>query len=164
MIVSAIVAVAENGVIGRDNTLPWRLPADLQEFKRITLGHHIVMGRKNHQDIGRPLPGRVNVVLSRSVGYTTPGCVVAHSLTEALDIARAAGESECFIVGGAEIYREALPLCQRLYWTEVHAHVPGDVFFPDRGAGWQEVSRVHHAADEKHAFAFSFVRYERTGN
>lgn len=161
MILSAIVAVAENGVIGRNNTLPWRLPDDLKYFRQLTTGHHVVMGRKNYQDIGKPLPHRVNLVLSHHPEFVAPGCQVLTSLDLAIAQAQQAGESECFIIGGAAVYQEALPKCQRLYYTQVHASVPGDVFFPDLGDGWQERSRKFHEADERHAYAFSFVVLER---
>lgn len=161
MMLSAIVAVAENGVIGRDNDLPWRLPADLKYFRTVTTGHHIVLGRKNYQSIGRPLPGRVNIVLSRDTYFVAPGCLRASGLEEAFALARAAGESECFVIGGAEVYREALPLCRRLYLTRVHASFEGDVLMPPLGEGWREVSCERHEADEKNAWAYSFTVLER---
>jgi len=161
MIISAIVAVARNGIIGKDNNLPWRLPADLAYFKRTTIGHHLILGRKNYQSIGRPLPNRVNVVLSRNAGLEAPGCVVVNTLDAALHVARAAGEEECFIAGGAEIYRLALPLATRLYLTRIEHDYEGDVVMPDLGTGWREVWREEHVADEKNSYPFVFLRFER---
>lgn len=137
MIISLIVAVANNGVIGRDNALPWHIAGDLQNFKRITTGHCMVLGRKNYESIGRPLPQRTNIVLTRAKDFSAPGCVVLHDLPQALEYARAQGESEVFIIGGAEIYRQAWPLIHKIYLTWVHQDFTGDVFFPfwDSAAG-----------------------------
>jgi dihydrofolate reductase len=162
MVVSIIAAVAENGVIGRDGDLPWRLPADLRFFKRVTMGHHLVMGRKTWASIGRPLPGRTLVVLTRDRALEIPGVHVVHALPEALALARAAGDREAFVIGGADVFARALPLADRLYLTRVHADVAGDVRFPafDDGA-FVEVAREDHAADEQHAHAFSICTLER---
>lgn len=162
MILSAIVAVAENGVIGKDNALPWHLPADLKYFRSVTSGHHIILGRKNYQSIGKPLPNRVNIVLSRDPAFEAPGCLCAASLEDAVALARAAGETECFIIGGAELYRQALPFCDKLYLTRVRAAFDGDVFMPGLGAGWRELSCEEHAVDEKNAYAYCFVVMERS--
>ena len=161
MILSAIVAVARNGVIGKDNTLPWRLPADLQYFKKTTSGHHIILGRKNYEDIRRPLPNRVNIVLSRQVGYEAPGCVVLPSLEAAIQLAQGAGETECFVCGGAEIYRLAMPMVQRLYLTKIDADFEGDVAMPDLGSGWKEEWSEDHLPDEKNLWPYRFIRYAR---
>lgn len=161
MILSAIVAVSRNGVIGKDNTLPWRLPADLQYFKKTTSGHHIILGRKNYEDIRRPLPNRVNLVLSRQAGYEAPGCIVLPSLESAIDYARSAGETECFICGGAEIYRQALPMVQRLYLTRIDADFEGDIAMPDMGSGWNEEWCEIHEPDEKNLWPYRFLRYSR---
>src|SRR5690606_3178604 len=132
-----------NGVIGRDNALPWRLPADLKRFRRITIGHPIVMGRRSYEAIGRPLPGRTNIVVTRRADYTAPGCTVVHSLEEAL--ARAAASPEAFVIGGAQLYAEALPRAYRLYLTRVHAEIPGDTLFPAVDwASWREIERERH--------------------
>jgi dihydrofolate reductase len=128
MIISLIAAMSEERVIGRDGKLPWQIPADLTRFKTITMGHTVVMGRKTFQSIGRPLPGRRNIVLSKTI-REIEGCEIAHSLQQA--IAAAEGEEELFICGGQQIFREALPLCQRIYLTLVHASFPGDVYFPE---------------------------------
>lgn len=169
MLASIVVAVARNGVIGRDGGLPWRLPADLRFFKRVTMGHHLIMGRKTWDSIGRPLPGRTMVVLTRDRRLEIPGVEVVHALPEALALARAAGESEAFVIGGADVFALALPLADRLYLTRVHADVEGDVCFPapvhdDRWLAehhWVERAREEHAADEHHAFAFTLCTLER---
>ncbi len=158
--ISIIAALAENRVIGVNNTLPWRLPNDLKHFRRLTTGHAIIMGRKNYESIGKPLPERTNIVVTRNRDYRVDGCLIAHSLDEALRLA--GDDPEIFIIGGAEIYREALPFADRLYLTRVHAAVKGDTFFPEiDNNNWKETACEHHAADEKHAYAYSFVVLER---
>lgn len=168
MIISAIAAVANNGTIGRDSDLPWSLPDDLKYFQRTTRGHHVITGRKNYETIPekyRPLKDRVNIVVTRNAAYDAPGAMVLGSLEEALDRARQGGETEVFIIGGGQIYREALAkgLVDRLYLTLVHADIVGDTHFPllDH-SDWRELSRTHHAADDRHAHAFSFVVLERS--
>jgi len=159
-LVSLIVAMAQNGVIGRENTLPWRLPADLRRFRTFTLGKPILMGRKTFDSIGRPLPGRVNLVLTRDRGWFAPGVTVVHSLEEALMQARSS--EELVAIGGAEIYRMLLPFARRIYLTHVHADVPGDTYFPDFDATqWADVECRMHPADEKHAYPITFVTLER---
>lgn len=157
---SLIVARARNGVIGRDNALPWRLPADLAFFKRTTMGAPIVMGRKTWESIGRPLPGRPNIVVSRTLANLPPGVVVAPDLASAF--AAAAPADEVFVIGGAQLYAEALPLVDRIYVTEVGADVEGDTYFPplDRSA-WVMTSMGDHPADERHAWPMHFVRLDR---
>jgi len=162
LIVSAIVATAANLVIGHNNQIPWYLPADLQYFKKTTLGHHIIMGRKSFESIGRPLPKRTNIVVTRDPFFVATGCVVAHSLPEALAIADENGETEAFVIGGGEIYRQAMPLLDKLYLTEVDAVVEGDVFFPKIEEGdWQETSSETHGADEKNEYGFTFRVLQR---
>jgi dihydrofolate reductase len=157
---SIVVAVADNGVIGKDNALLWRLPDDLKYFKAITMGKPIVMGRKTFESIGRPLPGRTNIVVSRQVGLSIPGCTMAVSLEHAIQIA--GDVPDIMIVGGAEIYRLALPFVDTVYLTEVHASFDGDVTFPALDASeWLETHREDHAMDEKHAHAFTFVTLQR---
>jgi dihydrofolate reductase len=158
--ISIIAAMAENRVIGVNNTLPWRLPADLRHFRQLTTGHHVIMGRRNYESIGRPLPERTNIVVTRNRDYRAPGCEVRQSLEEAL---RDAGDDpEVFVIGGAEIYRQALDKADRIYLTLVHADVPGDTFFPEFDArDWNEISRARHEADEKNPYACSFVTYDR---
>ncbi len=160
MIRSLVVAVARNGVIGRDNALPWRLPADLAHFKRVTMGHPVIMGRRTYESIGKALPGRHNIVVTRNSSYSAPGCTVVPSLEAAWE---AAGEAEeACIIGGTSLFREALPDMDVVYLTEVEAEVPGDTYFPqfDRG-GWREVELGRHPPDERHAYAQRFLRLER---
>jgi dihydrofolate reductase len=162
MAVALIVAVSENGVIGRAGGLPWQLPRDLRHFKRTTMGHHLIVGRRTWQEVGMPLPGRHMVVVTRDPAFRAEGAVVVPSLDAAL--AAAAGDAEPFIGGGAQLYREALEreLVDRLYLTRVHAAVAGDTFFPELDlAGWELVSEEHHPADEKNEHALSFLVYER---
>lgn len=160
MIVTIVVAVAENGVIGKDNALLWRLPDDLKHFKAVTMGKPVIMGRKTFDSIGRPLPGRTNIVISRQTGLLIEGCVVVDSLDAAF---AAAGDApEVAVIGGADIYRQALPRVQAVYLTEVHASFDGDVTFaPLSRDEWLETSREPHAADERHAYAFTFVTLQR---
>lgn len=167
MIVSAIVAVSDNGVIGRDSDLPWHLPDDMKFFQRTTRGHHIITGRKNYETIPlkyRPLKDRVNIIVTRNKKYVAEGAVVVHSLKDALQLADRAKEDEVFIIGGGQIYAEALKndLVDKLYITEVHADIEGDTLFPyiDRSK-WQETDRELHPRDERHDFSFSFVVLER---
>jgi dihydrofolate reductase len=161
MILSCIVAVADNGVMGRGNSLPWRLSADLKRFKELTTGHTLIMGRKTFESIGRPLPNRTSIVLTRDPGYQQPGAVVVHSLEEALQ--RCQGEQEVFAIGGAAVFREALPRAQRLYLTRVHADVAGDVRFPEEGlAGWQRIAQTALPADEKNEYATTYEVYARS--
>jgi dihydrofolate reductase len=162
MLVSAIVAQALNGVIGHQNTLPWHLPADLQYFKRLTTGHHLVMGRKTFDSIGRPLPNRTSIVLSRQAGLTLPaGVLRATTPAQALQMAQASGETEVFVIGGAEVFAQMMPWVQRVYLTEVLAPVPGDVVMDPLGPGWRETQRETHPADERHAYPYAFVVYEK---
>jgi dihydrofolate reductase len=167
MIVSGIVAVAENNVIGRKGDLPWHLPDDMKYFMNTTRGHHIITGRVNFESIPlrfRPLKDRTNLVVTRNPDYEAPGAIVLGSLEDALARCRKAGEQEAFIIGGGEIFRQALEqdLIQRLYLTRIHANVEGDVYFPELDpSAWTEKSRVRHEADQKHAFPFSFLVLER---
>jgi dihydrofolate reductase len=157
--VAIIAALARNRVIGRGNRLPWHLPDDLRHFKRLTLGHPIVMGRRTWESLPGLLPDRTHFVVTRDPGYRAAGAVVVHSLDAAL---AAAGGDEAFVVGGAELYALALPRAARLYLTLVDAEVEGDVFFPPVDpAQWREVAREPHAADERHAYPFAFVTMER---
>ncbi len=158
-----IAALARNRVIGRDNRLPWHLPADLRFFKRTTMGKPLLMGRRTWESIGRPLPGRRMIVLSRDPDYRASGCAVAHSLGEALDLG--GGDPELMVIGGATLYAQTLPSAERLYLTLVDADVPGDVRFPEWDArewrlSWEEA----HPADADHAWPFRFQRLERIGD
>ncbi len=167
MKLSVIVAVAENGVVGRNNALPWYLPADLQYFKRTTLGKPIVMGRKTFESIGRPLPGRTNIVITSNRDYGSEGITVVPSLAAALsyagEVALIDGTEELMVIGGATIYTAAIPLAERLYITEVHACVAGDAFLGEVDwQQWRECSREFHAAEGSNTYDFSFVVYERS--
>ena len=157
-----IVAVADNGVIGKHNELPWRLPDDLKHFKALTLGHPVLMGRRTYESIGRALPGRPNLVVTRQLDWAAPGVEVFGALPAALARAQALDDTVC-IIGGGEIYAQTLPLAQVVYLTEVHTTVAGGTaFFPVLSpAEWREVSRERHEADERHACAFSFVTLRR---
>lgn len=163
MRLSIIVAVADNGVIGRDNDLPWRLSADLQRFKTLTMGHHLLMGRKTFASLGRALPGRTMVVISRGQPSLPAGVRLAHSLDEAVEMARSNGDDEAFVAGGAEIYAQALPTADRLYLTRVHTSCEGDTLFPAwEQDEWRQVSREDRPADDRNAHPYSFLVYERT--
>lgn len=160
--ISIIVAMAKNRTIGIGNTLPWRIPADLQHFKRLTMGHHMIMGRKTFESIGKPLPGRTTVVLSRDRSLKIDGCIVAHSLQEAID--QCASDPQVFVVGGADIYMQALNFADRLYITEIQQDIIGDTWFPefDR-AEWQEMSRETHRQETPQPLAYHFATYRRIG-
>lgn len=165
MKLSIIVAFANNYVIGRGNKLPWHIPEDLQWFKRITMGKPIIMGRKTFESIGRPLPGRTNIVISNQAAFEKPGIKIAHSFDAAIDhaknVALINGNEEAVVIGGAQIYAEALPLADRLYVTEIHADVSGDTFFPAMDwSAWKEIGRDDHPGCG-HQYAYSFVVYER---
>lgn len=153
-----VVAVAENNAIGKEGKLPWgHLPDDEEHFKRLSQGHPVVMGRRSYDGIGHALPDRPNIVVTRQPGWAAPGCEVAASVPVALARARELGEEVC-VIGGGEIFREALPLADVIYLTEVHHSFEGDAFFPVLDpAKWQEESRERHETDKHHAYAFSFV-------
>ena len=160
MLISLIAAVADNGVIGKANQLPWHLPADLRHFKRLTLGKPVLMGRRTYQSIGRPLPDRINIVLTHDSGFEAAGCVVVHSLEAGLRAA--AGHAELMVMGGAALYAHLLPRADRLYLTLVHATVDGDVRFPEFDMSeWRELERQDHAPDEGNRYPYSFVTLER---
>jgi dihydrofolate reductase len=162
VIVSLIVAMDENRGIGLRNRLPWRLASDLKRFRELTMGHHLIAGRKTYESIGRPLPGRQMIIVTRDRNYRASGCLMVHSPDEAFRLAAERGEREAFVIGGAEIYAQALPQADRLYLTQVHAQVQADVFFPEFAEDeWQEVSRNFHAADEKNQYDFTFRELRR---
>lgn len=160
MIRALVVAVARNGVIGRDNQLPWKLPADLAYFKRVTMGHPVIMGRRTHESIGKPLPGRTNIVVTHNPNYEAPGCIVVNSLEAAWEAAGEAGE--VCVIGGTTLFAESLPLADRIHLTEVDAAVEGDTYFPafDRG-DWIEHEVSRHPADGHHLYPFRIVVLER---
>jgi dihydrofolate reductase len=156
--INVIAAMARNRVIGINNTLPWRLPADLQHFKALTMGHYIVMGRKTYQSIGKPLPGRSTVIVTRDRAYQAAGCVSVHSLDAAIAVCEWA--SEIFFVGGAEIYTQILPRAHYLYLTEIQADFAGDAYFPELdGNAWLEVERIKQVSPA--GLAYHFVKYQR---
>jgi dihydrofolate reductase len=167
MITSLIVAVAKNNVIGKDNDLIWRLPKDMKFFKETTLNHHIITGRKNYISIPkkfRPLPDRTNIVLTRQTDFKEEGCIVANSLEDAIIYAKNYNETELFIIGGGQIYKEVLAkdLIDRMYITHVNEEFDGDTFFPVIDAEkWKKVSEVENPADEKHAHSYTFTVYEK---
>lgn len=166
MQLALIVAQSDNRVIGRNNALPWHLPEDLKYFKSVTMGKVIIMGRKTYESIGRPLPGRTNLVVSRDPDYRAEGITVVNSLVQAVEQAEAVsainGEEEALIIGGANLYEQALPQVQRLYLTQVHHQVNGDAFFPELEMDqWQQLSRQDFPAVEPNPYDYSFIVLER---
>ncbi|MEX0881592.1 MAG: dihydrofolate reductase [Candidatus Saccharimonadales bacterium] len=160
--ISTIVAIAENGVIGKEGGMPWHLPAELARFKQVTMGHPIIMGRKTHESIGRALPGRTNIVITRNKGFATEGCNVAGSLDEAIELAKKSeGADEIFIIGGEQIYKEAMPLLDRIYMTKVDAEVEGDKFFYYDPKAWKQVSTEKYPADKKNQYDLEFTVLDR---
>jgi len=165
MLISMIAAMGSNRVIGKDNDIPWYLPDDFSYFKEKTKNHHVIMGRKNWESLPprfQPLPDRTNIVITRQLDYQANGAVVVGTLQNALKLAKSAGEREAFIIGGGEIYRMALSLANRIYLTEIQAPFDGQVTFPTFSTkDWIEVSRLHHPSDQRHAYSFDFVVYDR---
>ena len=161
MRLALVAALAENRVIGRDNQLPWRLSADLKHFKSLTMGKPIIMGRRTWESIGRPLPGRINIVVTRDSAYRADGCQVVHSIDSAL--AAAGDAEEVMVIGGAGLYRQTLDRADRLYLTRVKAEVNGDTFFPEFDPlQWHEVDCESHRADDNNEYDYDFVVLERT--
>ena len=159
MIKTIVVAISENRVIGKDNKLLWYLPNDLKHFKNITSGHTVIMGRKTYESVGKPLPKRRNIIITRQ-DITIEGCEVVNSIEAAIKLAES--EEEVFIVGGAEIYKQAMHLTDRIYLTIVHKEFDGDSFFPEIGKNeWKEVFREDHLPDEKNSLPYSFITFER---
>lgn len=161
MIRSIIVAQSQNSVIGINNTLPWHLPADLKRFKAITMGHHMIMGRKTYESIGRPLPGRTSIVVTRNKDLAFEGCVMVHSLSEAFEIAEKNNDSEAFIIGGAELIKQSIESCDKLYLTTIHQDFEGDTFLDALSADWKEMEHVVNAPDEKNRYSYSFITFEK---
>ena len=158
--ITIIAAIADNQALGKNNQLIWHLPADLKRFKQVTLNHHIIMGRKTYESLGKPLPKRTNIVVSRDPSYTAEGCIVVNSLDEALHAAQS--DPNPYILGGAEIYRQAMEFADVLDLTLVHASFDADAFFPEIDTNqWVEVSREDHPSDSTNKYAYSFVRFER---
>lgn len=162
MIISIIVAISQNGVIGRDNQLIWHLPDDLKYFKKLTTGHPIIMGRKTFESIGKPLPNRTSIVVTRNKDWQHDGLIVVNNIEEAIKVAKSIATDEAFIIGGAEIYRSSLHFVDKIYLTQLHANFEGDTYFTiPNNAEWKEISRIPHLADEKHATAFDFIELVR---
>jgi dihydrofolate reductase len=165
MNISIIVAVAKNGVIGKNNDLPWHLPDDMKYFMQTTKGHHVILGRKNYDSLPpkfKPLPNRTNIIVTHQENFTASNCIIVHHIEDGVAIARKNGEQELFVIGGAEIYKLALPLTDTMYITEIDAEINGDTHFPSWNKNeWKEISRQHHPIDEKHQFAFDFVVYQK---
>lgn len=162
MIISLIVAADEHNGIGKNNQLLCHLPADLKYFKQTTSGHHIVMGRKTYDSIGRPLPNRVNMVITRNSLLNLPGCVVVADLKQAIDYAAQNGETELFITGGGTIYEQALPMAHRIYLTRIHHNFDADTFFPVvEPTSWKELSNEFHEKDEKNVYDYTFQVLEK---
>ena len=166
MVVSLIVAVSENNVIGKDNDLIWNFPNDMKYFKDTTKGHFVIMGRKNFESIPnkyRPLPNRTNVIVTRQNKYQAEGCIVVHSIEDAIKKAKIAADTEPFIIGGGEIYQLALKsqLIERIYLTRIHHHYDGDTFFPTLGKEWKLVNSKKPSADNKHIYNYDFEIYEK---
>ena len=162
MILSLIAAASENGVVGVDNRLPWNLPGELKRFREITRGHPVIMGRKTHESIGRALPDRLNVVVTRRGDARFPGCETAASLEDAIEIAARTEADEAFVIGGGELYALALPRADRVDLTRVHAEIAGDTRFPDLPQGeWVEMAREFHPASDVDPIAYTCLTYER---
>ena len=162
MKVSLIVAVSENGVIGKDNDLIWHLPKDMKFFKETTIGHHVIMGRKNFESIPHkysPLPNRTNVIITRQADYRAEGCVVVNSVEAALEIAKQNRDTEPFVIGGGQIYKLALEanLVDKIYLTKIHHAFDGDTFFPELNSDWKEENKAENKADEKHSCDYDFI-------
>jgi len=165
MKISMIAAMSANRVIGINNDLPWNLPDDMRYFMNTTKNHVVIMGRKNYESLPlkfRPLPNRTNLVVSRKEDFEAPGCEVFQNIEAAIDFARGQNEKELFIIGGGQIYNLGLAFADNIYLTEIHAEIAGgEVFFPELGEEWKEYSRTSHEKDQKHEYAFDFVKYEK---
>lgn len=160
MPIAQVVAISQNRVIGKDNQLIWHMPADLKHYKNITMGHHMIMGRKTYESIGRPLPGRTTVIITRDKNYKAEGCIIVNSLDEALKVA--ASDSEPCIVGGGEIFRQAMSITDKIYLTIIHHDFEGDTFYPELDpAEWKLIKREDFQPDEKNRYPYSFCEYER---
>lgn len=163
MRLSMIAALSSNNVIGRDNQLPWHLSTDLKRFKALTMGHHLIMGRKTFASVGKPLPGRITIVVTHDPDFRAEGVRVVHSIEDGIRIAEEAGDQEPFIAGGAQIFEQAMHRADRMYLTRVHAEIEGDTFFPDFDdvSEWHLTDSEHFDADEKNDYPFSFLTYDR---
>jgi dihydrofolate reductase len=165
VIISLIVAMDQGHGIGIENRLPWRLPDDMKRFRELTMGHHLLVGRKTFASIGKALPGRVMIVLTRDSSFESADCLVVHSISEGIELARSRGEVELFVGGGSEVYRAALPFATRIYLTDVETRVEADTFFPELDSReWKEDGKVeYHTVDERHSLPFAFKLLQRTG-
>jgi len=160
MIISLVAAASDNNVIGINGALPWRMPADMKFFKNLTLGHTVIMGRKTYESMGKPLPGRKNIIITRNNFFKADGCTVFNSLEQAFTMF--ADENEVFVIGGAEIYRLALPLANKIYLTKVHCVVEGDAHFVEPSEKeWVLIKQIDYLADEKNPFSYSFIELVR---
>lgn len=156
--------MTSNRIIGRNNDLPWHLPDDMKYFQTKTKGHIVVMGRKNYDSLPpkfKPLPNRTNIVLTRNTAFEADDCLIFDKMDDAINYAKNANESELFIIGGGEIYKESIDFADRVYLTEINTTLDGDTHFPEIDEDWSEVSRNHHSVDDKHAYSFDFVVYEK---
>lgn len=163
MTISIIVAVSENNVIGKDNKLPWHLPADLKHFKNLTMGHHIIMGRKTYESIGKPLPGRTTVIITRNREYQAEGCIVVNSLQEAIEAAKKNNDAEAFIIGGAEIINQSESVADKIYLTKIHEQFEGDVFLHLNEGLWEETERMDFNPDGVNNYGYSFMEMRKRG-
>ena len=162
MIISLIVAVGNDNVMGLNNQLPWRLPADLKYFKAVTNGHHIIMGRKTFDSLGKPLPNRINVVITRQNNFAAEGVEVFNNIDDAIALVKKNNETEAFIIGGSEIFKQSMQQCNRMYITRIHHSFEGDTFFPEINNGeWKLVKSETHQPDEKNLYSYTFEVYER---
>ncbi len=160
MNLTLIAAMAENRVIGKDNDLIWHLPDDLKHFKELTKGHHVIMGRRTYESMGKPLPHRTNIVITRQADFKAPGCIIVHTLKEAIQ--KAEGDSQPFIIGGGKIYEQSMEMADTIELTIVKHEFDGDTYFPAmEEEWWQEEWREHHPQDERHQYAFDFIRYRK---
>ena len=158
--ITIMAAVAENNALGNNNQLIWHLPADLKRFKKLTLGHHVIMGRKTFESLGKPLPHRITIIITRNPGYKATGCIVVNSLEEALQAA--AADDNPFILGGAEIYAQAMEIADHMDITHIHHSFDADAFFPPIDAKiWKEISREDHPANDRNPYPYSFVQYKK---
>ena len=159
--IAIVVAVANNGVIGSNNQLPWHLPDDMKHFKQTTSGHPVVMGRKTYESIGKPLPDRQNIVITTNKLFSAPGCEVAHSLEQAIELAKLSKSQKICIIGGGVLFQQALPITNVIHLTKVNASPIGDITFNFDPTDWQEISSQYHPADERHAYDFEIVELRR---
>jgi dihydrofolate reductase len=159
--IAIVVAVAKNGIIGGDNQLPWHLPADLKHFKDLTMGHPIIMGRKTYESIGRPLPGRHNIIITRSTDFNVPGCTIVHSMEQAIEVAKRDNPNRICIIGGGQIFQQALPITTKIYLTEIETEPEGNVYFLYNKSDWREISKENHTANDRNQHDYNFIELIR---